>query len=117
MSTLNAQIQPLHVIMHVGTNNNPIDSTEDCALKIGNLATNLKEKFPHAKIAVSGIIQKQDIQVVSKIEEVNKMLKQNCLSNSMSFIDNLSIDSSCLNGSGIYSLKCEGNSHSSNKLY
>ena len=45
MSTLNAQIQPSHVIIHVGTNNIPIDSTEDCALKIGNLATNLKEKF------------------------------------------------------------------------
>ena len=102
ISTLNVQIQPSHVIIHVGTNNIPIDSTEDCALKIGNLATNLKEKFPHAKIAVSGIIQRQDIQVAGKIEEVNKILKQNCLSNSMSFIDNLSIDSSCLNGSGIH---------------
>ena len=102
MSDLNAQIQPSHAIIHVGTNNIPIDSTEDCALKIGNLATNLKEKFPHAKIAVSGIIQRQDIQVAGKIEEVNKILKQNCLSNSMSFIDNLSIDSSCLNGSGIH---------------
>ena len=102
ISTLNAQIQPSHVIIHVGTNNIPIDSTEDCALKIGNLATNLKEKFPHAKIAVSGIIQRQDIQVADKIEEVNKILQQNCLSNSMSFIDNLSIDSSCLNGSGIH---------------
>ena len=102
MSTLNAQIQPSHVIIHVGTNNIPIDSTEDCALKISNLATNLKEKFPHAKIAISGIIQRQDIQAAGKIEEVNKILKQNCLSNSMSFIDNLSIDSSCLNGSGIH---------------
>ena len=102
MFTLNAQIQPSHVIIHAGTNNIPIDSTEDCALKIGNLATILKEKFPHAKIAVSGIIQRQDIQVEGKIEEVNKILKQNCLSNSMSFIDNLSIDSSCLNGSGIH---------------
>ena len=102
MSTLNAQTQPSHVIIHVGTNNIPIDFTEDCALKIGNLATNLKEKFPHAKIAVSGIIERQDIQVAGKIEEVNKILKQNCLSNSMSFIDNLSIDNSCLNGSGIH---------------
>ena len=102
MSTLNAQIQPSHVIIHVGTNNILIDSTEDCALKIGNLATNLKEKFPRAKIAVSGIIERQDIQVAGKIEEVNKILKQNCLSNSVSFIDNLSIDNSCLNGSGIH---------------
>ena len=101
MSTLNVQIQPSHVIIHVGTNNIPIDSTEDCALKIGNLATTLKEKFPHAKIAVSGIIQRQDIQVAGKIEEVNKILKQNCLNNSMSFIDNLSIDGTCLNGSGL----------------
>ena len=81
MSGLNAQIQPSHVIIHVRTNNIPIDSTEGCALKIGNLATNLKEKFPQAKIAVSGIIQRQDIQVAGKIEEVNKILNQNCLSN------------------------------------
>ena len=59
MSTLNAQIQPSHVIIHVGTNNIPIYSTEDCALKIGNLAPNLKEKFPHARIAVSDIIERQ----------------------------------------------------------
>ena len=42
------------------------------------------------------------MQVAGKIEEVNKILQQNCLSNSMSFLDNLSIDSSCLNGSGIH---------------
>ena len=102
MSTLNPQIQPSHVIVYVGTSNIPMDSADDCALKIGNLAKNLKQMFPHAQIAVSGVIQTQDIQVRGKIEEVNKILKQNCLSNSMTFINNFSIDSSCLNGSNIY---------------
>ena len=102
VSTLNPQIHPSHVIIHVGTNNIPIDSPEDCAQEIGNLAANLKQKFPHAKIALSGIIQRQDMQVAGKIEEVNKILKQKCLSDGMSFIDNFSIDNTCLNSSNIH---------------
>ena len=101
-STLNLQIYPSHVIIHAGTNNIPINSPEDCTQEIGNHYAKLKQKFSHVKIALSGIIQRQDMQVAGKIEEVNKILKQKCLSDGMSFIDNFSIDNTCLNSSNIH---------------
>ena len=62
----------------------------------------LKEKFPNSKIGLSSIIQRQDVQVATKIDEANKILKQKCMDIGMSFIDNYTLDSTCLNGSNIH---------------
>ena len=99
---LKPQIAPSHVIIHAGTNNIPTDTADDCAQKIVNLAGKLKEKFPNSKIGLSSIIQRQDIQVATKIDEANKILKQKCMDIGMSFIDNYTLDSTCLNGSNIH---------------
>ena len=67
-----------------------------------NLAVKLKEKFPNSKIGLSSIIQRQDIQVATKIDKVNEILKHKRMDNDMSFIDNSTFDSTCLNGSNIH---------------
>ena len=99
---LKPQIAPSHVIIHAGTNNIPTETADECAQKIVNLAGKLKEKFPNSKIGLSSIIQRQDIQVATKIDEANKILKQKCMDIGMSFIDNYTLDSTCLNGSNIH---------------
>ena len=99
---LKPQIAPSHVIIHAGTNNIPTDTAGECAQKIVNLAGKLKEKFPNSKIGLSSIIQRQDIQMATKIDEANKILKQKCMDIGMSFIDNYTLDSTCLNGSNIH---------------
>ena len=46
--------------------------------------------------------QRQDIQVATKIDEAYRILKQKCVDIGMFFIDNYTLDSTCLNGSNIH---------------
>ncbi|CAB4024118.1 Hypothetical predicted protein, partial [Paramuricea clavata] len=39
-----------HIIIHAGTNNLPVDTAETCAKKVGQLASNLKTKFPTSRL-------------------------------------------------------------------
>ena len=40
--------------------------------------------------------------MATKIDEANKILKQKCMDIGMSFVDNYTVDSTCLNGSNIH---------------
>jgi hypothetical protein len=66
------------------------------------LLSSIKEKFPKAKLGVSSIIVRKDIEVSSKMYQVNEDLKRLCNESGFSFIDNSIIDESGLNNSNLY---------------
>ena len=70
--------------------------------KIESLILKTKSKFPNAKIGVSGITMRQDIEVELNIIQVNKKLEDLSRKYNISFIDNSSIDSTCLNGGKLH---------------
>jgi hypothetical protein len=90
---------PSHVIIHVGTNNLPINTADECVKNIEDLAHSAKARFPGSRIALSSIIGRHDIDITL---EVNKSLKALCTKHGYAFIDNQNIDKSCLNGSNLH---------------
>lgn len=81
-------IEPTHVILHAGTNNLPAESADCCVTKIKNLALNTRKKFQNAKIGISSLTHREDINVSMKQSEVNKKLKEMAHRNSFDVIDN-----------------------------
>ena len=73
-SITHPQTDVSHVIIHAGTYNLPIDSVKQCVQNIKNLVNGVKNRFPNAKIGISGLIVRYDIDVASKVQEVNKEL-------------------------------------------
>ena len=67
--------KPSHIIIHVGTNNIPTDSVDECTAKLLDLARSAKEKYPDTKIGVSGITFREDIDVTSKNTEINRRVE------------------------------------------
>jgi hypothetical protein len=102
LNSINIQSTPSHVIVHAGTNNIPTDSTEVCAKKLENLVIKTKAKFPNSKVGFSGITLRQDIEAATNIQEVNKKLKEISTKHNVAFINNSSIDNTCLNGSNLH---------------
>ena len=98
----NLKTIPSHIIIHVGTNNLPLETATECAQKIENLATKIKTQFPYSKIGLSGITVRHDIVMSEKITKVNEEIGQICTKLNASFIDNSTIDHSCLNGSKLH---------------
>ena len=96
------KIDPSHVIIHCGTNNLPIDSAEVCATKMINLATKVKNKFPNAKVGVSGLTYREDVSVNPIRVEVNEKLKNLSVIHEFSYIDNSKIDNTCWNKSKLH---------------
>jgi hypothetical protein len=93
---------PSHVIVHAGTNNLPLESASECAQKIEKLAAKVKSQFPYSKIGLSGLTARRDVAMPEKIDEVNKELQHICMQLDVSFIDNTTIDDTCLNGSKLH---------------
>ena len=70
--------------------------------KIESLVLKTKSKFPDSKIGISGITMRQDIEVGQNIKQVNKKLKDLSKNHNVSFIDNSSINNTCLNGGKLH---------------
>ena len=66
---------PSHVIIHAGTNNLPTDSEHECAKHAEDLVKCIKARFPVAKIALSGITIRRDIDVPAKLLKSTKSSK------------------------------------------
>ena len=109
VGSITVATDPSHVIIHTGTNNLPADSAESCAVKIKSLELKVKDKFPNSRIGISGIIYREDINVYSKRNEINEMVKLMAEDNNTTYIDNSVIDSSGLNGSKLH-LNVKGSS-------
>lgn len=102
VKNINVQPQPAHVIIHAGTNNLPTDTSEECIKNIKGLCSSVKERFPNAKLGVSSIILRRDIEVIGKMHQVNEDLKRLCNESGFAFIDNSIIDESGLNNSKLH---------------
>ena len=102
VKNINVQLHPTHVIIHAGRNNLPTDTGDQCIKNIKGLCSSIKEKFPKAKLGVSSIILRKDIEVSSKMYQVNEDLKRLCNESGFSFIDNSIIDESGLNNSNLH---------------
>ena len=70
--------EPAHVIIHAGTNNLPSDTSEQCIKNIKGLCISVKQRFPNAKLDVSSIILRKDIDVSGITRQVNNQLKHIC---------------------------------------
>ena len=66
------------------------------------MCSSIKVKFPKAKLGVSSIILRKDIEVSSKMYQVNEDLKRLCNESGFSFIDNSIVDESGLNNSKLH---------------
>ena len=98
LRTIKVNSTPSHIIIHAGTNNIPADSAEVCVKIIESLVLKTKSKFPDSKIGVSGITMRQDIEVGQNIKQINKKLEDLSKNHNVSFIDNSSINNTCLHG-------------------
>ena len=97
-----AESRATHVIIHAGTNNLSTDTGDECIKNIKVLCASVKEKFPKAKIGVSGIVLRKDIDVSGKTHKVNEQLKLLCDQSNFTFINNSIIDESGLNNSKLH---------------
>lgn len=102
VSELKMTKEPSHVIIHAGTNDLPMASAQECTAKIKNLVAAVKSKFSNSKLGVSSLTHREDINVSSKIADVNNELKAVSSNMDFTFIDNSVIDSSSLNGSKLH---------------
>ena len=69
---------------------------------IEELANCVKQRFPSSQIGLSSITNRNDIELSTKIMDVNKKIEEFCDKRGFEFIDNQNIDNSCLNGSNIH---------------
>ena len=102
LSTINIHSTPSHVIVHVGTNNIPLQSADECAKDIEKLIAGVKQRFPNSKIGISGITMRQDVDLASKIFKVNEKIKSMTPKYDVTLIDNSSFDKTSLNGSKLH---------------
>ena len=102
LSTINIHSTPSHVIVHVGTNNIPLQSADECTKDIEKLIAGVKKRFPNSKIGISGITMRQDVDLASKISKVNEKIKSITPKYDVTFIDNSSLDKTSLNGSKLH---------------
>ena len=62
----------------------------------------VKQKFPNSKIGISGSTPRQDIDLKLKIKEINDKVQALSSKHGVKFINNLSIDKTCLNSSKLH---------------
>ncbi len=93
---------PTEVIIHAGTNNIITDSSKECFDNIQLLSSRIKSTFKEARIAISSLITREDIDVALKTQETNELLKDLCLKEGYTYIENGNIDATCLNGSKLH---------------
>ncbi|CAB4002023.1 Hypothetical predicted protein, partial [Paramuricea clavata] len=90
------------VIIHAGTNNIITDSSKECFDNIQLLSSRIKSTFKEARIAISSLITREDIDVTLKTQKTNELLKDLCSKEGYTYIENGNIDATCLNGSKLH---------------
>ena len=62
----------------------------------------MHDKFPNAKVGISGITIRNDIESSGKMADVNNKIKEMCIRHNYTFIHHKNINGSCLNGSKLH---------------
>ena len=88
--------------MHAGTNNLITNSSKECCDNIQYLSSTTQNKFKEARIEISGLILRKDVNVALKIQETNELLKEFCMKQDNTFIGNMNLDVTCLDGSKLH---------------
>ena len=88
----------------------PAESADSCVTKIENLAMKTRNTYQNARIGISSLTHREDINVSMKQSEVNNKLKEMAHRNNFDFIDNSHIDGSCLNSSKLH-LNAKGSAY------
>ena len=78
------------------------NTVRECVKNIKNLANCVEQRFPNSLYGLSSITARNDIDVSTKINEVNKELEKLREKKGFKFIDNKNIDNSCLTGSNLH---------------
>jgi hypothetical protein len=97
--------KPDEIILHIGTNNLKDSSAtpQQLAGGISNLGTQIRNSSPSTKICLSALLIRNDnSDLVTKIQDINKRVRDICVSKNWSYIDNSNVDKSCLNRRGLH---------------
>lgn len=97
--------KPDEIILHIGTNNLKDSSAtpQQLAEGISNLGTQIRNSSPSTKICLSALLIRNDnSNLVTKIQDINKRVRDICVSKNWSYIDNSNVDKSCLNRRGLH---------------
>ena len=95
--------QPDKLIIHAGTSDLRRSNPNEVADRIVELAENLKKDCIHSEVVISSSVTRCDGEdVVEKVNEVNTILKSNCVKSNLAFLDNSNINRSHLNSRGLH---------------
>ena len=76
IDSIHIGVEPSHVIIHSGKNNLPSDNVESYVSKTENVALKIRNKFQTSKLDISSLTHREDINVSTKLSEVNEKLKE-----------------------------------------
>ena len=94
--------KPNDIVIHCGTNNLKRGNPKQIKEKISTVVKDIKKELPTVQVAVSSVIKRKDDKSLnSKFEQVNNLVKDYCMNNNFSFIDNSNVSEDCLNIGGL----------------
>ena len=79
INTISPETAPSHIIIHAGMINLPTNSVRETVNHIEELANCVKQRFPSSQIGLSSITNRNDIELSTKIMDVNKCATKGAL--------------------------------------
>ena len=94
---------PDKLIIHAGTNDIRKSDPKTVADKITDLSKQFKKDSGNTEIVISSLVVRTDgRELAKKVKQTNIVLKSNCISNNLTFLDNSDINRSHLNYRGLH---------------
>ena len=106
-----ARMKPLHLILHVGTNDLPSSEVIDIPIKLNNLLKLIHSISPSTKVLYSNIITKTDTnnKFKEKVSEANKAINEYSTNVNITVINNGNIGVEHLTRKGLHLSLIKGN--------
>ena len=94
---------PDKLIIHVGTNDIRKSDPKIVADKVTIPAKQFKKDSSNTEVVISSLVVRNDgPELAKKVQQTNILLKSNCISYDLGFLDNSNIDCSHLNYKGLH---------------
>ena len=94
---------PDKLVIHAGTNDIRKSDPKTVADKVTDLAKQFKKDSGNTEIVISSLVVRTDgPELAKKVKQTNIVLKSNCISNNLTFLDNSNINRSHLNYRGLH---------------